>query len=875
MSVTARTIRTPDQRLRVFVSSTLKELAAERRAVRAAVERLHLAPVMFELGARPHPPRELYRAYLEQSDLFVGLYWEKYGWVAPEEQVSGLEDEYNLAPATLPKLMYIKEPADAREPRLVDLLGRIRHDDMASFKYFSTASELAKLVEADLATLLAERFDESRAAAQTLEARAAELAGNPAAPARNDVPVPLTELIGREGEAAELERMLSDDTVRLVTLTGPGGIGKSRLALEVAKALSGRFAGGATFVPLSPVRDPDLVANAIAQAIGVRDTGDAPIVDKLVTALRERRVLLVLDNFEQVIGAAPGMAHLLVEAPGLTLLVTSRALLRVSGERSFEVGPLGLPDLSRRSVLADVVASPAVVLFIERARAVKPDFEVGLDNVDAVARICESLDGVPLALELAAARIRVLSPASLLERLDRRLAVLVGGARDLPERQQTLRNTIEWSAGLLDDEQRRMLARLGVFRGGFSLEAAEAVAVDSPDVDVLTVLGELVDNSLISQQDRRTWTRFIMLATVREYALEQLDADELATLRERLALYYLDLGDRIEFELEGPRQHELVQRLTDARDNLRAVQRYLLDAGRYGQVAHLAWALYVYWWVGGHLGEVRRWADEILDSGKELDDLTRAIAVYFTASIGFWQDPDGMVAQRLTEAAELFHRTDNPGGEGLALSSLAVALLARTKPEPEQASEALETAVRLFRESGDAWGESLALVTLGRFSLATGQAQAALDRFEESLALTRERHDELGETIAIHHVAWAHLALGQKDAAAEEFRAGLEESSDMGHDEGMAYGLEGMVAIAAMLGAVERAGRMLGAAQALREQSGLTNSAARTLYQPFVDAVLAGEQAEDFERARAAGRELTLSDAVDYALERLAAGDGR
>ena len=837
---------------------------------------------MFELGARPHPPRELYRAYLEQSDVFVGLYWERYGWVAPEEEVSGLEDEYNLAPSTLPRLMYIKEPADAREPRLDELLGRIRNDDMASFKYFSTPTELGRLVEADLATLLAERFDESRAvlAAAVASPEGAQAANPSAATAsapandRGYLPLQLTQLIGRDDDVAELERMLGDDSARLVTLTGPGGIGKSRLAIAVASAIAGRYPGGATFVGLSPVRDPELVPNAIALALGVRDTGDAPILEKLVAAIRERRILLILDNFEQVVGAAPTMSRLLSEAPGLTLLVTSRALLRISGERSYEVGPLGLPDWSRRPALAEVVASPAVALFTERARAVKPDFEVGPDNQEAVARICDALDGVPLALELAAARIRVLSPASLLERLDRRLAVLVGGARDLPERQQTLRNTIEWSAGLLDEEQRRMLARLGVFRGGFSLEAAEAVAVDSPDVDALTVLSELVDNSLVSQQDRRTWTRFVMLQTVREYALEQLGDDERAELRQRLAEYYLEQGDRVEFELEGPRQRELVQRLTDERDNLRSVERYLLDTRRYDRAAHLAWALYVYWWVGGHLGEVRRWMDEILDSGAELDDATHAIALYFTTSIGFWQDPDGMVAHRLTESADLFHRTGNPGGEGLAVISLGIALLARQKPEPEQAAEAFETGLRLFRESGDAWGESLALITLGRFALAQGRAQDALDRFEESLTLTRDRHDELGETIAIHHVAWAHLALGANDLAAEEFRAGFEESVELGHVEGVAYGLEGMVAIEAMRGHAERAGRMLGACETIRTQSGLLNSAAQALYRPFVDAIVAGELAAVFEAARSAGRGLSLDEAVEYALQPVEAGDG-
>ncbi|WP_431247207.1 DUF4062 domain-containing protein [Leifsonia xyli] len=320
-------IRTPDQRLRVFVSSTLKELAAERRAARAAIERLHLAPVMFELGARPHPPRELYRAYLDQSDVFVGLYWERYGWVAPGEQVSGLEDEYNLCPPDLPRLIYIKDPAPGREPRLTELLARIREDDHASFTYIESAEGLQVLLEADLAVLLAERFELSRVAASPGGSAQATQRDAPAATVAS-LPSPLTRLIGREDDVAAVRRILADGA-RLLTLTGPGGIGKSRLAIAAAAGMTEPFPDGAVFVDVSPVHDAAGLTAALAGALGVRDTGDAPLADKVTTALRDRRMLLLLDNFEQALSAAPAVTSLLATAPGVSALVTSRSLLRV------------------------------------------------------------------------------------------------------------------------------------------------------------------------------------------------------------------------------------------------------------------------------------------------------------------------------------------------------------------------------------------------------------------------------------------------------------------------------------------------------------------------------------------------------------------
>ncbi|HEU0181900.1 MAG TPA: DUF4062 domain-containing protein, partial [Agromyces mariniharenae] len=281
-------IRTPDQRLRVFVSSTLKELEPERRAARAAIERLRLAPVMFELGARPHPPRELYRAYLDQSDVFVGVYWREYGWIAPDEDVSGLEDEWRLAPRGMPRLIYVKHASD-REERLTGLLARIRDDDRASYKPFTDAAELAELVEADLATLLAERFDASRAPAPAATAPA------PETPSR--LPAPYTDAVGRDRELATLLDWVRDDVTRLVTLVGPGGIGKSRLAIEIAHSAGDGF-DRVTFVTLEHLRDGSEVLPTIARALGVRDTGDRPLSEQLGVARAGRRDLIVLDNFE-------------------------------------------------------------------------------------------------------------------------------------------------------------------------------------------------------------------------------------------------------------------------------------------------------------------------------------------------------------------------------------------------------------------------------------------------------------------------------------------------------------------------------------------------------------------------------------------------
>ena len=859
MSPANRAIRTPDQRLRVFVSSTLRELAPERRIARAAIEQLHLAPVMFELGARPHPPRELYRAYLAQSDIFVGLYGERYGWVAPGDDVSGLEDEYRLAPADMPKLVYVKEGGE-REPRLVDLLDRIKGDDRASYAYFTDGDQLAELVRGDLATLLAERFSYSAGPADESDV---------AMDGTTAVPAALTALIGRAHEVDAVVGLLSDEAVRLVTITGPGGIGKSRLSIEVANRLRDRFPGGIVFVDLAPVTNPSLVPAAIAEALGIRDLGDGGLDEKLRMAVRDRRMLILLDNVEQVVEAAPAIRSLLTDAPRLAVLATSRTLLRLTGEHGVELGPLALPDLRHGADVARALEAPSVGLFVERVRAAKPDFELTDDNVGDVERICVALDGVPLALELAAARARVLTPAELAARLDQGLLVLGGGARDLPERQRTIRSTIEWSTQLLADPERQLLARLGLFAGGFTLDAAEWIAEGIPGASVLDDLGALVDGSLVRQQERGDRAVFSMLSTVREWALDELARQpDAAALRDRHAEYFVRLGEQAELELEGATQIAWMGRLAEEGDNLRAAARHLLDTRQWATAAHFAWTLYVYWWVGGHLGEVRGWMREVLDSGDELDDLTRATALYFTRAIAFWQDPDEELVAGLGESAALFRREGERSGEALALISLALALLGAREPDTASADEALGASLDLFREAGDSWGEALALVTLGRVALLTRDVRGALARFDESLAVARRQHDDLGVTIALHHRGWAEILLGEPEVAHDCFEESLALSARLRHDEGVAYALEGLTAVAATAGDVARAGTLLGAAQVVRERTGLYNAPSFSFHRQLVDAILDGPGADDFEAARARGRHLPVDDAVAFARAR-------
>ena len=601
--------------------------------------------------------------------------------MAPGEEISGLEYEYRLS-AGLPRLIYVKSPAPEREPRLAQLLGRIRNEDDVSYQHFSGPAELRRLVGDDLAVLLSERFEMARPGQGA--AGGAPLAGV--------LPVPATPLVGREPEAAAIEDLVVREGARLVTLTGPGGVGKSRLAVQAARRLGPGFADGVRFVDLAAVPAADLVAAGIAAGLGLIASAGQLLPD-LRSFLRARRLLLVLDNFEQVAGAAPLLADLLGAAPGVVVLVTSRVVLRLSGEHEFPVPPLPVPPAGQDRDAADVQDYASVALFVERARAAAHTFELTSDNAEAVAEICRRLDGLPLAIELAAARVRLPPPQALLARLDDRFSLLTGGARDLPQRQQTLRSTLDWSYGLLSASDQALLARLGVFAGSFGLPAAEAVGGDAGDAaadpgragPVLETLGSPVDSSLIRADTWGGQPRFALLETIREYALERLrEGGGWAEAHDRHAAYFLALAEPAEGELQGPGQLAWLDRLETERDNVRAALSWLVDAGQLWPAVRLFSVTWRFWWLHGHAAEFTRLAEEIVAKSGHLPLHQRTIALSATGFILIANGDQAKVETIFGQNLPLFRQGNDKLGVALTATVLGV-LGARGRASPRPA----------------------------------------------------------------------------------------------------------------------------------------------------------------------------------------------
>ena len=848
----------------MFVSSTLKELQPERLAARAAIERLHLAPVMFELGARPHPPRELYRAYLDQSDVFIGIYWQEYGWIAPDEEISGLEDEYRLAPREMPKLVYVKQPAE-REESLAGLVARIRDDDTTSYKPFSTADELGELIESDLAILLAERFDASRSPASASAASATADAGT-ADDAAEHLPLPPDEVLGRETDLMTLLEWLGgDDPRRLVTLVGPGGIGKTRLSIEAARLARDRF-DRVTFVALEHVRDPEGVLPAVARALGVRDDGGVPTLERLALARRGRRDLIVLDNFEQVVSAAPQVTSILTELPDATVMVTSRARLRVHAEQVFDVEPLGLPmDPDARS-LDEIADAPAVRLFLDRAHAADARFDLTAENAEDVARICRTLDGVPLAIELAAACIRVLTPTAMLAKLDRVLSILKTSDRDMPERQRTIQATVEWSIDLLGPFARALFMRLGVFVGDFSLDAVEAVAGGEVwAVDLPGTLLELVDGSLLRQHDVGGEPFFSMLVPVRELAAMRFARDEDAdAVRRAHAAYYVRLAEEIEPLLRGSTQQAAVERVEAEGHDVRAAFRHLIAIGEVDTVADAAWRMLLYWWIRNLLPTAKSWTDRLLESGVPLTDRSRAIAITFSSWVALVHPGTEVDREPLVEAAALFHAAGDRFGEGAALTVQGIACATASTPDLDRAEELQRRAFELVTWEVDATFNSLFRGQLGVIELLRGRTREALEIFGTVIADGVRTGDHFVEMIELTNAGWARLALG--DPSPDLFARHLELTVQLGNEEGVGHALEGLAACAIAIGDIERAGVLFGAVDTARTRVGHIDQRTYPTSGAMVEQVLASEGAAVFEAARQRGRAMSRRAALRFAL---------
>jgi predicted ATPase len=857
-------INTPDQRLRVFVSSTLGELAGERRAVRDAVTRLRLVPVLFELGARPHPPRELYRAYLAQSQIFIGIYWQRYGWVAPGEQISGLEDEFRLA-AGLPQLLYVKGPAPDREPRLTGMLAQIKDEGGTSYQHFTDAAELQRLVEDDLAVLLSERFlgTPATAAAAPVSAAATPIEATPAAGA---LPVPPTPLVDRDQEVPAVEALIHREGVRLVTLTGPGGAGKSRIAVAAAGQLQPDFADGVRFVALASVPSADLVPGALATGLGLNTSGGQVGTD-LASYLRPRQLLLVLDNFEQVAGAAPWLAELLATAPGLKLLVTSRSVLRLSGEHEFPVPPLPVPPAGTETDAGTAGQYPSIRLFTERAQAVAPGFRLDQHTVAAVAEICRRLDGLPLAIELAAARVRSLPPQALLARLDDRLSVLSGGPRDLPERQRTLKNTLDWSYDLLSPAEQALLARLGVFASSFGLPAVESVGGDAGGeaggIDTLDALDTLADSSLVQPEAHGDEPRFRLLETIREYARGRLrDNGGWAEAHDRHAAYYLALAEPAGSELSGDGQLAWLNRLETEADDLSAALSWLVDTGRLDQAIGSMWTTWRFWWLRGHVTEIARAWQRI--AAQQADLALAGVAFSYFAD----HDLDRAQAA-FAQSVPLFRAAGDPLRGAQAAAHLGHVLA--EKHDESQAGDALAEARSLLRDA-DAdtarhtepermlylLGTALAGNFEGQIQLGHGDHDRAGQLFTAALDAARRASDQFTILISLYDLALSDQARGDLDAAGGHLRDGHLLATEAGDQPTAAYYLEALAALARQQDDPSRAATLLAAAAAQLQASGsgwLSAYVPRAAHGAAAETELRAQLGDEaYEQAAAGGR---------------------
>jgi predicted ATPase/class 3 adenylate cyclase len=1033
----ADVILTPDQRVRVFISSTLEELAAERAAARRAIARLHLVPVWYESGARPHPPRSMYRAYLEQSQVFVGIYWQRYGWVAPGMEISGLEDEFRLA-AGKPMLLYLKRPAPDQEPGLAAMIDSIRAAGTVSYRVFGTPRELERLLADDLAVLLSESFAGAATAAgasprgagelaeadlpagtvtflltdiegstrlwetvpeamevalerhdrlvsevvgghggvvvtsrgegdsffavfpsavaaveaagacqlrlqqeawpagaalrvrmglHTGEARArgsdrfdhapinrcarvkaaahggqvlltnttrglveGRLGGGfglrrlgefrlrdlaepeliyqlthadlPAdfppirtlAERTDDLPVQVSSFIGRERDLEQAAAAL--DQARLVTLTGPGGIGKTRLAVAVGQQVRDRFEG-VVFVPLAAVTDPALVLPGVARAVGAGLGGAGSPLQALAEWFGGDRWLLILDNLEQVVSAAGDLSELLTRCRGVVILATSRTAMGLAAEREYPVPPLPLPADAAK--VDELESSPAVALFVDRAQSVRPGFTLTEANAAAVAEICRRLEGLPLAIELAAARTRLLDPPALLARLAASLDALGTGAVDLPERQRTLRATVEWSVGLLHDGERSLLETVAVFTDGWTIEAAAQVAGLEED-RALELSEALARHSLIQLDLSSGGSRCRMLDTIRAFVAERLAArPDAVEVERRHAEYYRALAVQADRPLRGAGQGEWLERLQAEARNLAAAVRWYLTHDP-APLPHLFRILWPFWYLRDRQAEARPWVDQLLPAAASFDPQARAelewAATVTANEVG--DDAAALAARRRLEP--LLEGIQDP-----LLHAVGQLVMAWTSPiigDFDGALREVSASLAELRSQDEPFFTAMAAFTAGAAETALGRPGGA-----QHLALMSELADRFGYTwlTASARVQLGTLAIvqGQLDQARELLDEALDLSLAIRIIRNVTLCLTAFAQLAFAEGDPERAALLAGAAEGLRGRAGFSTWPMVREVETQLVAQIRQELGDDrFGQAFAAGTALSQQEAV-------------
>ncbi len=734
----------------------------------------------------------------------------------------------------------------------------------------------------------------------------------------NNLPSPPNDFIGRQREIAAISSLLRRPGVRLVTLTGPAGTGKTRLSLQVAATLSGDFPDGVFFVPLSSVADPTLVVSAIASAVHTREAARQPLLETLHAHLRDKQLLLLLDNFEQVVVAAPVVSQLLASAPHLKVMVTSRVVLHIYGEHDFQIPPLALPCPEQEGQLpllpAECLAEyEAVHLFVERAQSAKADFALTGDNASVIVDICRRLDGLPLAIELAAARVRLLTPQAMLARLSSQLGsstldLLTGGAQDLPSRQQTMRNAIEWSYNLLDEQERALFRRLSVFAGGCTIESAQAVAIyfgeDAPERNkapyVLDGLDALLNKSLLRREDGADLggePRYNMPNIIREYAHERLkESGEGQHTRDSHAHYFLAMSEKAELGLRSSKPAALLERLETERDNLRAALQWALESGQLEVGLRMAGALWRFWYQHSHFREGQKWlvsflsAPEIAGSeaepsrvlndntvknseigvsynkpGRELVAHALAEALLGAGTLA-WRQGDFVTARPYLEGSlRVCRQMGNKQGSANALNGLA--FIADEHSDHTTARVLYEESLALRRELGDKGGIACSLANLGEVARCLGDYAGARVYYEKSLEIRIELDDKNSTRILFHNLGHVALNLGDAIEAATFFAESLSVAQESGNKQAIAECLAGLGGIAAVKGQALQAAKLFGASQALLAaiHSRLVPADEIEYQRNLVASRLQLDEAS-WTEACGEGRRLTVEQAIDYAL---------
>ena len=734
------------------------------------------------------------------------------------------------------------------------------------------------------------------------------------------LPSESTPLVGREQEVAAVRTLLQRDKVRLVTLVGPPGTGKTRLGLRVAATLVDAFQEQVSFVALAPVRDAALVAPTIAQMLGVKEEAGQPLTESLKRFLRDKRMLLVLDNFEQVTAAAPLVSELLAAAPHLKVLVTSRAVLSLSGEHEFVVPPLPLPDLHQLPSVDSLGQSPAVALFVQRAQAVKPDFRLTEENAPAVAELCTLLDGLPLAIELAAARTKLFSPQEMLTRLESRFQWLTSGARDLAVHQQTLLSTLDWSYNLLEVGEQTLLRRLGVFVGGCSLAAIESVCqgAGDPPVDVLAGIASLMDKSLLQRQEGiEAEPRFMMLETIREYAREKFfETDEVETVRDRHLAFFVQFAELVDEKLKGGEQIVWQNRMAAEQDNLRTALEWGLSRNP-DSALRIAGAANLFWTAGGYSAEGFRWTKSALERIEKIPEPTgitieqrleaRARALRGLARLYLSLGDNASAKRAVEESVALYRQSQDRRGLSFALVVLAYPLeflgelvraeavlresnaIARAEGDVylicrslnllarvivdlhhdlDLSQRYVEESLHLAKEAGLRNQEAQAWEILGIIAMHAGDFAAARAHFKESV----RAYQEVGATfnVILEKSNLAHLErqLRNYDSALDYYRETIVAFRDISQLGAVSHQLECFGFIALAQDQPERALQLLGAASTLRERGGTPMTPDEQLYfDERLNELREKMDSMKFDSLWSQGRALTLESAIAYALE--------